>query len=157
MWFWFFGLTILTGMHLVFRLTCITIPPLRCSTFLSIPINLFPGRCSFLEGPELSPTPTWQPVDRFSNTAHHFLSVDLLPSSYRNIRDAKRERAPFLSLNLKPLTQVLGHCYLGDWFVLYQLCKNSNSYFFRYLLRSLEKSFNAKVTASPLILITEWA
>ena len=59
-------------------------------------------------------------------------------------------------LNLKPLSQVLGHCYLGDWFVLYQLCKNSNSYFFRYLLRSLEKSFNAKVTASPLILFTEW-
>ena len=36
LWFWFFGLTILTGMHLVFRLTCITIPPLRCSTFLSL-------------------------------------------------------------------------------------------------------------------------
>ena len=43
------------------------------------------------------------------------------------------------------LPQVLAHCYLGDWFVLYQLCKNSNSYFFRYLLRSLEKSLNAKV------------
>ena len=80
-----------------------------------------------------------------------------MSSSFQNINDAKPERAPFLSLNLKPPTQVLGHCYLGDWFVLYQLCKNSNSYFFRYLLRSLEKSFNAKVTASPLILITEWA
>ena len=29
LWFWFFGLTVLTGLHLVFRLTCITVPPLR--------------------------------------------------------------------------------------------------------------------------------
>ena len=61
-----------------------------------------------------------------------------------------------LQLNMNQKFQVLGHCYLGDWFVLYQLCKNSNSYFFRYLLRSLEKSFNAKVTTLQLILITEW-
>jgi len=92
LWFWFFGLTILTGMHLVFRLTCITIPPLRSMLLLG------------------------------------------------------RARA-FTHSDLATCRQVLGHCYLGDWFVLYQLCKNSNSYFFRYLLRSLEKSFNAKVKA----------
>jgi len=92
LWFWFFGLTILTGLHLVFRLTCITIPPLRCLLLLG------------------------------------------------------RSRA-FTQGDLVTCRQVLDHCYLGDWFVLYQLCKNSNSYFFRYLLRSLEKSFSAKVKA----------
>merc|ERR1719242_2494443 len=34
LWFWFFGLTILTATHLLFRLTCITIPPLRSMLLL---------------------------------------------------------------------------------------------------------------------------
>lgn len=92
LWFWFFGLTVLTGLHLVFRLTCITVPPLRYLLLLG------------------------------------------------------RARA-FTYSDLATCRQVLAHCYLGDWFVLYQLCKNSNSYFFRYLLRSLEKSLNAKAKA----------
>jgi len=54
-----------------------------------------------------------------------------------------RARA-FSHSDLATCRQVLGHCYLGDWFVLYQLCKNSNSYFFRYLLRFLEKSFDSQ-------------
>ena len=40
---------------------------------------------------------------------------------------------------------VLSHCYLGDWFVLYQLSKNSNSYFFRYLLKLMDTSFTSQV------------
>ena len=40
---------------------------------------------------------------------------------------------------------VLSHCYLGDWFVLYQLSKNSNSYFFRYLLKLMDISFTSQV------------
>jgi hypothetical protein len=31
----------------------------------------------------------------------------------------------------KSLKFVLSRCYIGDWFVLYQLSKNVNTYFFR--------------------------
>ena len=51
----------------------------------------------------------------------------------------------FTQADLSTCRNVLGHCYLGDWFVLYQLSKNSNIYFFRYLLRYLEKSFDSQV------------
>ena len=51
----------------------------------------------------------------------------------------------FSQSDLSTCRNVLDHCYLGDWFVLYQLSKNSNTYFFRYLLSYLEKSFDAQV------------
>ena len=51
----------------------------------------------------------------------------------------------FSQADLSTCRNVLAHCYLGDWFVLYQLSKNSNIYFFRYLLRYLEKSFDSQV------------
>ena len=51
----------------------------------------------------------------------------------------------FTRSDLSTCRRVLGHCYLGDWFVLYQLSKNSNSYFFRYFLKHLEKSFVSQV------------
>jgi len=89
LWFWMFGLTILTFVHLVFRLAVIGIPPLRV---LMIIVK-----------------------------TRGFSQADL--STCRNVLD---------------------HCYLGDWFVLYQLSKNSNTYFFRYLLRFLEKSFDSQ-------------
>jgi len=89
LWFWFFGLTVLTFVHLVFRLAVIGIPPLRCLLLLL--------------------------------KTRGFSQSDL--STCRNVLD---------------------HCYLGDWFVLYQLSKNSNSYFFKYLLRHLEKSFDSQ-------------
>jgi len=37
----------------------------------------------------------------------------------------------------------LSRCYLGDWWVLYQIGRNSNTHFFRYLLRHLEKQMFA--------------
>jgi len=89
LWFWLFGLAILTCLHLVLRLAVIGIPPLR--VFMIIV------------------------------KTRGFTQADL--STCRN---------------------VLAHCYLGDWFVLYQLSKNSNIYFFRYLLRYLEKSFDSQ-------------
>ena len=51
----------------------------------------------------------------------------------------------FTSSDMSTCKNVLSHCYLGDWFVLYQLSKNSNSYFFRYLLRLMDCSFAAQV------------
>jgi len=33
---------------------------------------------------------------------------------------------------------------LGDWWVLYQLGRNSNTHFFRYLLRHIEQDFTLK-------------
>jgi len=86
LWFWFFGLCLLTGIHLVFRLTVITLPPLR---YLLILLR----------------------VRGFTKT------------------------------DLSTCRKVLEFCYLGDWFVLYQLSKNSNPYFFRYMLKHLEKNF----------------
>ena len=93
LWFWLFGLTILTFSHILFRLLTIMVPPLRR---LLIILKI-----------------------------RGFTSSDL--SSCKN---------------------VLSHCYLGDWFVLYQLSKNSNTYFFRYLLRLMDNSFTAQVSLS---------
>lgn len=32
----------------------------------------------------------------------------------------------------------MGKCYLGDWFVLYQISKNVNMYFFRAFMKELK-------------------
>ena len=106
LWFWLFGLTILTILHLLLRLVVILLPPVRWVAVLdqlNPKINLF--RCFLL----------------------------LL-----------RNRC-FTHSDLSTCRIVLAHCYLGDWFVLYQLSKNSNTNFFRYLLKHLEKSFVSKV------------
>ncbi|XP_023346382.1 innexin inx2 [Eurytemora carolleeae] len=86
LWFWMYFLTVVSGVHLFYRLLVVFVPPLR---YLLI----------------LCRTRGFSRLD--SNTAKN----------------------------------VLSHCYLGDWFVLYQLSKNSNTYFFRYLLRHLDKAF----------------
>ena len=91
LWFWLFGLTILTSSHILFRLLTIMVPPLR-----------------------------------------RFLII-------LKIRG-------FTTSDLSSCKNVLSHCYLGDWFVLYQLSKNSNTYFFRYLLRLMDNSFTAQVS-----------
>ena len=44
----------------------------------------------------------------------------------------------FRSKDLKTIRRVLANCYLGDWWVLYQIGRNSNTHFFRYLLRHIE-------------------
>ena len=51
----------------------------------------------------------------------------------------------FSGADLWAAKRVMEHCYLGDWFVLYQLSKNSNSQFFRYLLRHMDRSLNCQV------------
>jgi len=51
----------------------------------------------------------------------------------------------FTQADLSACRNVLHFCYLGDWFVLYQLSKNSNTYFFRYFLKYLDKSFDTQV------------
>ena len=38
------------------------------------------------------------------------------------------------------MTFILSNSYVGDWFVLYQLSKNVDSYFFRMFITELEKS-----------------
>ena len=90
LWFWLFGLTILTATHLLFRLVTVLMPPVR----------------------------------RF-----------LIIVKIRGFSEA----------DMSTIKSVLSHCYLGDWFVLYQLSKNSNSYFFRYLLKLMDASFTAQV------------
>ena len=54
----------------------------------------------------------------------------------------------FSGADLWAAKRVMEHCYLGDWFVLYQLSKNSNSHFFRYLLRHMDRSLNCQVSWS---------
>ena len=51
----------------------------------------------------------------------------------------------FSTSDMATCKSVLSHCYLGDWFVLYQLSKNSNTYFFRYLLKIMDSSFTSQV------------
>ena len=38
----------------------------------------------------------------------------------------------------------MNKCYLGDWFVLFQLSKNVNMYFFRAFVKDLKHQFNNK-------------
>merc|ERR1711981_416000 len=44
----------------------------------------------------------------------------------------------------KCLEYVLSKCQIGDWFVLYQLSKNCNPYFFREFIRELARELKAK-------------
>jgi len=44
----------------------------------------------------------------------------------------------------KCLHFVLAKCQLGDWFVLYQLCKNCNPYFFREFIKELARELKRK-------------
>jgi len=44
----------------------------------------------------------------------------------------------------KCLHFVLAKCQLGDWFVLYQLCKNCNPYFFREFIKELARDLKRK-------------
>ena len=48
----------------------------------------------------------------------------------------------------KCLQYVLNKSYLGDWFVLYQLAKNCNPYFYREFIRYLGRE--GKIWASSL-------
>ena len=50
----------------------------------------------------------------------------------------------FHNSDLKTVKKILSYCYLGDWWVLYQLGRNSNTHFFRYLLRHIEQDFTLK-------------
>eukprot|EP00091_Calanus_sinicus_P016105 TRINITY_DN3532_c0_g1_i1.p1 TRINITY_DN3532_c0_g1~~TRINITY_DN3532_c0_g1_i1.p1 ORF type:complete len:318 (+),score=54.51 TRINITY_DN3532_c0_g1_i1:138-1091(+) len=86
LWFWMFGLTILTAIHLLLRFAVIIIYPLRYILILI-------------------------------------------------------KTRGFTQADLATCKSVLDRCHLGDWFVLYQLSKNSNTYFFRYLLKHLERVF----------------
>ena len=44
----------------------------------------------------------------------------------------------------KCLEYVLSKCQIGDWFVLYQLSKNCNPYFFREFIKELSRDLKAK-------------
>ena len=43
---------------------------------------------------------------------------------------------------------VLGKCYLGDWFVLYQIGKNVNMYFFRAFIKELKIQISLRKKSS---------
>merc|ERR1712062_248532 len=38
------------------------------------------------------------------------------------------------------IREIMSKCYIGDWFVLFQLSKNVNMYFFRAFVKELAKS-----------------
>merc|ERR1711974_508952 len=44
----------------------------------------------------------------------------------------------------KCLQYVLNKSYLGDWFVLYQLAKNCNPYFYREFIRELARELKSR-------------
>ena len=45
----------------------------------------------------------------------------------------------FTSADMATCKSVLSHCYLGDWFVLYQLGKNMDPMIFREFMEKLHK------------------
>ena len=44
----------------------------------------------------------------------------------------------------KAIKTVMAYCYIGDWFVLYQISKNVNMYFFRAFMRELQNEVKSK-------------
>ena len=42
----------------------------------------------------------------------------------------------------KAIRNVMANCYIGDWFVLYQISKNVNMYFFRAFMKELQYELN---------------
>ena len=97
-----------------------------------------------------SPASTWSSGSSSSlfllsgKESARYISVKKSLHLYRFSLLLLRSRC-FSPSDLSTCKNVLAHCYLGDWFVLYQLSKNSNTYFFIYLLKHLEKSFVSKV------------
>ena len=57
---------------------------------------------------------------------------------YRKVKRKYDDEMP------RALDYILAKGQLGDWFVLYQLSKNSNTYFFRYLLKLMDASFTSQ-------------
>ncbi|TRY77338.1 hypothetical protein TCAL_10529 [Tigriopus californicus] len=51
----------------------------------------------------------------------------------------------FSTSDRKTVQRILSRCYLGDWWVLYQLGRNSNTHFYRYLLRYLENTMYVNI------------
>ena len=71
-----------------------------------------------------------------------YLHIDFA-KYYRSLLLMFRARM-FRTTDLKTVRRVLSSCYLGDWWVLYQIGRNSNTHFFRYLLRHIELCICAK-------------
>ena len=44
----------------------------------------------------------------------------------------------------KAIKTVMANCYIGDWFVLYQISKNVNMYFFRAFMKELQYDLKPK-------------
>ena len=44
----------------------------------------------------------------------------------------------------KAIKTVMANCYIGDWFVLYQISKNVNMYFFRAFMKELQHDLKPK-------------
>ena len=44
----------------------------------------------------------------------------------------------------KSIKTVMANCYIGDWFVLYQISKNVNMYFFRAFMKELQYDLKPK-------------
>ena len=68
------------------------------------------------------------------------LTVDYLNIWYRLLQIANRYDEDVR----RSLKFVLARCYIGDWFVLYQLSKNCNPYFFREFIKELSHDLRAK-------------
>ena len=56
----------------------------------------------------------------------------------------------------KCLKYILSKSQLGDWFVLYQLCKNSNSYFYREFIKELAIELKRKPKKSKSKSVTKF-
>ena len=67
------------------------------------------------------------------------------PAKIGNTNDASARKA---------VSYVVSKCYVGDWFVLYQISKNVNMYFFRVFIKELRKDMklNPKKQNLPKVL-----
>ena len=68
-----------------------------------------------------------------------------IPAKIGNTNDASARKA---------VSYVVSKCYVGDWFVLYQISKNVNMYFFRVFIKELRKDMklNPKKQNLPKVL-----
>ncbi len=109
LWFWFFFVTSITALHLIYRLTIILVPFTR---YIRV-----------------------QSSAKENCLKTRNLSILLLSRTFVLLSRARM----FTSKDLKTVRRVLEPCHLGDWWVLYQLGRNSNTHFYRYLLRYIDR------------------
>ena len=78
-------------------------------------------------------------VNSYSRKIHTITHIHNFSAQVGNSNDTACQKA---------IKSVLAKCYLGDWFVLMQISKNTNMYFFRAFIKELKSQMIIKKKSS---------